>query len=474
MIWSIAWKNIWRSRIRSLIVVAAFTIGIFAGVFTVGLVVGVMENRVNETIYKEASHIQIHHPKYIENSEIRFTVDNYTNLIDSLLKLNEVKAVSPRIKIVAMAANGGKTSGIIINGINPENEKNVTDIYKTISEKGGTFFGLNEPNQVVIGEKLAKDLKLAYFTISDNTFEIIKNSISDEIVLKKLRTILNEVFRSEKEFENNLKRLLNKEEQAKYLYLIKKESIQYKIKKKLILTFHTYSADLYQGAFKVAGVFHTSNSMFDQMNVFVIDTFIRRQAAIPDDKVHEIALVLKKGVDEENTAKKIMASYSNLDIKTWKQLMPEVGYMAEWLDFYLYFIMGIILLALGFGIINTMLMAILERTKEMGMLMAIGMNKKRVFMMIMLETVMLSLVGAVIGMLISYPVLVYTHQYGIHFPQFAEGFEKMGYSSSVYPSYDLKIFFQTTILVIITGILASVYPARKALKLNPADAVRSE
>jgi ABC-type antimicrobial peptide transport system permease subunit len=135
--------------------------------------------------------------------------------------------------------------------------------------------------------------------------------------------------------------------------------------------------------------------------------------------------------------------------------------------------MMIILGALGFGIINTMLMVILERTKELGMLMAIGMTKKRVFIMIMYETIFLALVGGLMGEVLSMFLIKYFGKAGIDLSSMAEGLESVGYSAITYPFLETYRYLQITILVLITGILASVYPAIKALRLNPAEALRT-
>jgi ABC-type antimicrobial peptide transport system permease subunit len=133
----------------------------------------------------------------------------------------------------------------------------------------------------------------------------------------------------------------------------------------------------------------------------------------------------------------------------------------------------IALLALGFGIVNTMLMAVLERVKELGMLMAVGMNRKKVFFMIMLETVFLGLTGGVIGLALSYTAILATGITGIDLSGlYQEGLEAMGFASKVYPAIAPESLAEIIFLVLLTGILASVYPARKALKLNPSEALR--
>jgi ABC-type lipoprotein release transport system permease subunit len=163
-----------------------------------------------------------------------------------------------------------------------------------------------------------------------------------------------------------------------------------------------------------------------------------------------------------------------MEIRNWKEIDPLLAMVNDFMDLWMYMFMGIILLALGFGIINTMLMAILERTRELGMLAAIGMNKRRLFFMIMLESVFLSLTGGLLGIILGTLLTVYTNHTGINLGSMAEGFEKIGYSPILFPSLDPLFFINLTLMVIVTGILAAVYPARHALKLRPADAIRNE
>ena len=101
----------------------------------------------------------------------------------------------------------------------------------------------------------------------------------------------------------------------------------------------------------------------------------------------------------------------------------------------------IILVALSFGIINTMLMAIMERVREIGMLMAIGMSKARVFLMIMLETIFLSITGGVLGLFLSWIMISISYKTGIDLSSVAEGLNAIGYSSFVRPELDLFFTF---------------------------------
>jgi len=156
------------------------------------------------------------------------------------------------------------------------------------------------------------------------------------------------------------------------------------------------------------------------------------------------------------------------------EIRPFLLGLSSMMDQFSVMLLVIILIALAFGIINTMLMVILERKRELGMLMAVGLGKKSLFMMIMLETIFLTLAGTVIGVIISVTLIETTGINGINFAAYAEGFESYGYNAHVYPSLYLSFYIMLTVLVIITAIVSSVFPARKALKLNPAEAVRED
>ena len=163
-----------------------------------------------------------------------------------------------------------------------------------------------------------------------------------------------------------------------------------------------------------------------------------------------------------------------LTVQTWEEISPVLKMMNEMTVQYSMIFVIIILLALSFGIINTMLMAIMERVREIGMLMAIGMNKVKIFLMIMLETVFLSVTGGILGLIISWVVVEITASTGIDLSGIADGLNSMGYSSFLYPELEFVYYAFIGLLVVVTAIFASIMPARKALKFNPVEAVRHD
>ncbi|MCK4662297.1 MAG: ABC transporter permease [Bacteroidales bacterium] len=252
------------------------------------------------------------------------------------------------------------------------------------------------------------------------------------------------------------------------------EKLNLKLRSKIIITFQDFEGNITGCAFRVAGIFNSGNGIFDETTAFVRFSDIERLSGLPENSCHELAIKLSENLAAKEIADSLSKRYSNYEIQPWTKLKPEIGYMTEIMDLYMYIFVGIILFALAFGIVNTMLMVVLERIKELGMLMAVGMNRLRVFNMIVLETVFLTLTGGIIGIIIGSLTAKYFSIHPINLSLYSEGLESIGWESFVYTSVNLEMIITVTIMVIIAGVLAAIYPAIKALRSNPAEALRIE
>jgi len=405
MILSISWRNIWRNKTRSFVVITAVALGICAGVFSTAFMKGMMDQRTQSAISTEISHIQIHRQNYRQENSLQLYMNESEAVVEQIKKINHVKGVSQRIIIQSMIASAETSSGVKIAGIYPENEKMVTSLSTKLVE--GKYFKGVPKNPVVIGQKLADKLNV-------------------------------------------------------------------KLHSKIVITLQDMDNNITAGAYRIAGIFKTSNSNFDEMNVFVRYDDLSRLLALPEGASHEIAIFVDDNEMVDTVQNRVKELIPDYEILNWKEISPELSYLTEIMDMYMYIFIIIILLALLFGIINTMLMVILERRKEIGMLMAVGMNKIKVFTLILVETVQLSLVGGVVGVFAGGLISAYFETHAINMSMFAEGLSKIGWDSMVYCSVETDMILNVTIMVIIAGIIASVYPAYKALKYDPAEALRME
>jgi putative ABC transport system permease protein len=249
------------------------------------------------------------------------------------------------------------------------------------------------------------------------------------------------------------------------------QKMKLKQKGKAILTFQDKDGNIASGAFRVVAVYKTVNTPYDETNVFVKINDLDTLAGIKG-KYNEIAVLLHSSNDVEQYKTELQKIYKGNAVETWMQISPEMNLLVSATDEMMFIYMAIIILALAFGIVNTMLMAILERTREIGMMLALGMNKLKVFQMILLESIFLVVAGTPPGVLLALITVAYTHKKGISLARFSEAYSNFGYSSMVYPNINIKEIIIMLLMVIVTAIIAALFPAARALKLKPAEAIR--
>jgi ABC-type lipoprotein release transport system permease subunit len=373
-----------------------------------------------------------------------------------------------------MANTPWANTGVSICGVDPGKEKHVTEIWKRMVPGAGEYLDEAKPGNILISDKTAEILKLKQYIITEEVISLLKSEKVPGIILSKLDTLKDVRFRSPKDFSEALKRELKKNELDNYGKLIVGKALDYRIRNKVQITISDDTGTPVQGTFRVCGIYKTTNTGFDQTTVFVNANELAKLYNGKGILIHEISVLLDN-VENAGYVKEELAGISaDNEVSTWKELAPDAAMMNDYMVMYYIIFIGIIMLALAFGIINTMMMTILERTRELGMLMAIGMNRKKVFSMIMLETMFLTLVGAVAGMLSGWVIIELLGKTGIHFASWGEGFEVWGFAAIVYPVISPDFFLFITIMVIVTAIISSIWPARKALKLNPVETLRTE
>lgn len=245
-----------------------------------------------------------------------------------------------------------------------------------------------------------------------------------------------------------------------------------RLRSKIVLTMQDVNGTIVGGSYRVVGIFRTDSKPYDETTVFLDRKELSALLGL-DDRLHEVAVIVNDldAVDSIATAARTV--FPALKVETWKQLAPELQYINTYTEVYLQIFLGIIVLALLFGITNTMLMSVLDRVREFGVLTAIGMRGRRIFVMIMLESVVLSIFGATVGMAAGWGTIAALKKTGINLTAFAEGLRQWGYSEISYPIVPEHIYLQVFCAVLIAAILGAIYPAWKAIRLDPARAIRT-
>jgi len=399
----IGWRNIWRNKKRSLVVILSIILGLYGGLIISSLMITLNSQRMNTAINTYLADIQIHNKEFSKEYSLSDTISNIHYLEEKLKNDNRVKSYSKRTVINGMLSNSTGSYGVNVLGIDPEFEIKVTNVYTKIVE--GDYFESKRENTMIVGKKLADKLNL-------------------------------------------------------------------RLRSKVVITFQDVNGDITSLLFRIEGVFKSGNSMFDDYNVFVKNNSIFSN--LPDlNGYHEIPILTINDDITESLKLDLQKINNTLDVKFWGDIAVELAYANKMMSSFLYIFMLIVLSGLSFGIINTMLMAILERKKEIGMLMSIGMSKVYIFLMICLETVFLSLVAIPFSVLITYITIDYFSVSGIDLSIVGSGLENFGIGTILYLKLPSEYYFNLSLLVILISFISSMFPAIRALKINPAEATKS-
>ncbi len=410
MLISLAWKNIWRNKKRSIIILIAIALGLWAGLFASSVMFGAWDSAISSAIDRELSDLQIHSPLFVKEKLINNTIPHPDKIYNILKNNKEISSFSERVVIEGMASSPTSSVGVEIMGIDPEKEKSVTSV----------------SSKLIAGNYLNEDLS--------GSRQEVRNPI------------------------------LVGEELAKKLGL--------KLKSKMVLSFQAPDGSILYAAFRIDGIFKTQSSTFDKSTVFVRrDNLYNILGVAPF--IHEIAIRLKNPQNLEAATNELKKDLPGLSVQDWKKIAPELDVTYELLVIELYVFLAIILLALLFGVTNTMLMSVIDRIRELGVLLAVGMKRARIFLMIIYETIMLSLCGGILGMILGSLTILYFSDKGINLSAFSAAYSAYGISTELYPALPISFYPILTVMIIFTAIFAAVYPAVKAIKLRPAEAIRT-
>ncbi|HLF65058.1 MAG TPA: FtsX-like permease family protein [Saprospiraceae bacterium] len=399
----IAWRNIGRNKGRSFLVIGSVTIGIWALIFLLAFVRGTINGYIADAIRNQTSHLQIHHPEFLDDREIQYTIPQSSNIVNRLAAMPQTRAVSARILINAMVSTAHGARGLQITGVDPVQEARVTGIADRIVE--GSFFNEDGRNEIVLSRRIANKLNIG-------------------------------------------------------------------LRKKVVLTFQNADFEITTAAFRVTGIFESKNKMIDEIIAYTRSTEMLTLAELSEDVSHEIAILLSDVDSTDAIQTAIKQSVPGMKVRTFREISPDLDLFDSQIRLNMVIMTAIIMLALIFGIVNTMLMAVLERIRELGMLMAIGMTRIRVFLMIVWETVFVAVIGAPVGMLLGHLTIRSLYKTGIDLSMWASGLEQFGMSTIVRPELEQDAYLFIAIAIIITALLASMYPSLKATRLKPVDALR--
>ena len=403
MIVNLAWRNIWRNKLRSIVIILSVAAGLLAVMAALSLYEGMMKGRVRTVIDTETGHIQIHDKRFISDKDPDFFITGSTKIADQLLSEKYVKGFSQRTIASGMVSTPSGSSGVEIIGMELKNEKIVSGIEEKLRE--GDLEWTSNIHGIIIGKNLAKKLKV-------------------------------------------------------------------KLGNKVVLTMTDTAENIISSAFRVKGIYQSANAPLDEIYIYVNQQDLQGLMGL-QNQVHEFSILLNADEMVSGFQSNYKKKYPSLAIDSWKDLSPETELMVVTVDVYSYVILIIILIALSFGIMNTMLMAVMERRHEIWMMMALGMGRMRLSSMIIIETMLLTLTGIPIAMVVGKLVIGYYEKHGIDFSGMGQDMmESFGFKTLIYTSFPTEKLPSILLLVFITALISSILPIWKSLKLDPVEALQ--
>lgn len=398
----IAWRNVWRNRKRSMILLSAISFGLWAGLFIMSFYNGIIRQRIETAITQEVSHLQMHHPAFRDEGEIAFVIPDGKMIVEQLRSMPEVSQVTGRVVIQSMIASASGSTGAVLMGIVPETENQTTGLAEKITK--GNYFSQDKSHQLLISEAMARKLRLD-------------------------------------------------------------------VGRKAVITFQHTNGDLVSGAYRIVGLYKTVNRPYDEKYIFVDGSSVDSLAGV-QDRIHEIAALVHDERQLDGVMSRLKKQYPNIELLRWDEISPELGLTVSVGNEMVYIFMGIILICLIFGIVNTMMMSVLERVAELGMLMAIGMTRLRIFVMILAETFFLVMAGCSPGVILGWLSVYVAGTTGITLHFLEAVASSFGYSPVVYPFLYTQQVLVVMLLVVGSALLSAVFPARRAIQCKPAESIK--
>ena len=400
----LAWRNIWRNKRRTMIILTAVIIGVWSMIILGALMRGIAVGMVKNGIATLTGHIQIHHQGYRDDPAIQNSISNPSD-VENVLKnvLPDDARWSRRVRVNAVASNAHYSTGVTLVGIDPVSEAKISFIGAAITR--GRYLTPDDQNGILIGEAM----------------------------LDKFET---------------------------------------KLGRKLVLMSQDMDGEIASRAFRIVGIFRAEMESTEKQFVFILREPSQKMLKL-DKGISEISILLTEKADDQRLERELKTALPSgqFEIQNWRELLPFQTAYLRILDGFMYIWYLVVFVAMGFGIVNTTLMAVYERMREFGLLKALGMKPWWIVREVLTESLLLLLTGLVIGNLLGL-LSVYTLSVrGIDLSAMAAGAEYAGMTRIIYPALDLKDFLVANLVVLLLGMLVSVYPAAKAAKFTPVEAL---
>jgi len=399
----LAWRNIWRNRRRTMITIASIFFAIFFSLIMRSIQVGTFAHIVDNVVHSYSGYIQVHKKGYWDDKDINNSFILTDTLEKSLRSNNNVREIIPRLESFALASSGLKTKGVMVAGIDPEKENELTGLKTKIAE--GKYLEENDSG-ILVARKIADFLGL---------------HPGDTLVL-------------------------------------------------IGQGYHGSSA---AGKWAVRGIVHFNSPELDRQMVY-LPLKIARNFYDAGDNVTSVVLDLKDSDKTDKTMDELEKSSipEKYEIMSWKMMMVELVQLVESKTASSTIMLGILFMIVGFGIYGTIVMMTLERIKEIGIMVTVGMQKSRVRIMVLYECFLIGITGLLAGIVITLPIILWFSHHPVRLAgEMAKTYESYGFESLICFEPPSFYILKNALVIGILVLISAIYPLRKIGRLRIVDAL---
>ena len=252
------------------------------------------------------------------------------------------------------------------------------------------------------------------------------------------------------------------------------KTLKLSLGQRVIFTSQNLEGDIVSLSLRIAAVIQTTNPAVDDLGIYVAMEKAEAYSGLGSNARTQIALRLEKGADLASVQKRLKERYPDLDVSSWTELYPTLDMMQTMMFYFNGISFAIVMLVVFIGIMGVMMVSILERIREFGILMAIGSSYRQLRSQVIIEALILGLFGYLFGMAIGCAALLYLQRYGVDLSAFAGGMEAFGLASTVYGVIKFSYFTTTLAAIILASMLSVVLPLRSLKKLNPIEVIQGD
>ncbi|NVM21118.1 MAG: ABC transporter permease [Desulfobacterales bacterium] len=400
LLYTLAWRNVWRNRRRTLVILLAIALGIWSMVTLAALMRGMIEQQVLNTIKNLTGHIQVHAMGYRDDPAIDNSMPPPGAAILEAVRTEDVRAWAARVRVPAVVASERESAGVTLVGIDPEAEQGLSFIADAVTE--GRRLESAADHGLLLGRKLA-------------------------------------------------------------------ERLETRLGKRVVLMSQDIDNDIADRGFRVVGIFDADMEATETGYVFVGSTIAQDMLKL-GDRVSQLALVVDDRDNLDAVLQRLTDAAPGLDVQPWTKLEPMLVLIVKMYDGFMMIWFVVVFLAMSFGLVNTLLMAVFERTREIGLFQALGMRPRLMLGQVLLESLTLLMIGVVVGNVCAWATIASLDE-GLNLSAFAQGFELYGLSSIIYPLVTASDVLTANLVIIVLGLIASLYPAWHAARYVPVEAI---